>query len=89
LLTPKVDTFKNKRTGKIEKTIVFLGEGRFKETSSSYATPISQFNPNEGISEKPNAAFDGGRYDNSEAFSKLTGDVKDLYDLLIQTMKDS
>lgn len=71
MLTPKEKTFFNKRTGRSEPTITYLGEGRFKESFSSFTTDPSLFNPNEGISEKPNAGFDHGRYDNSEAFEKV------------------
>ena len=88
MLTPTKDTFFNKRTGKTEKTITFIGEGRFKESNSTFSTPLNEFNPNEGISEKPNKDFDNGRYDNSETFNKLTGDVKELYDQLIKTMEE-
>ena len=88
ILTPTKDTFFNKRTGKTEKTITFVGEGRFKESNSTFSTPLSEFNPNEGVSEKPNKNFDNGRYDNSEAFNKLTDDVKELYNQLIKTMEE-
>jgi hypothetical protein len=89
MLTPKKDTFVNARTGKTEKTIVFLGERRFLETSSIYTNSV--FNPNEGIAEKPNANYGGGRYDNSKKYYEMRKDkdVAALYDLLIQTMSDS
>ena len=91
LLWPTSKTFKNKRTGKIERTVVYLGEGRFKESYSSFSESSTNFNPNEGISEKPNTAFDGGRYNNKEKYNEMRKDssVSELYDLLIQTMKDS
>jgi hypothetical protein len=89
MLTPKKDTFTNRRTGKVEKTVVFLGQHRFLETSSSYTNHL--FNPNEGIAEKPNASYDNGRYDNSEKYNEMrkNKDVANLYDLLIKTMSDS
>jgi hypothetical protein len=43
------------------------------------------FDPNEGVSEKPNATFDAGRYDNSQAYNEVVKNsaVKNLYDKLI------
>lgn len=89
MLTPKQDTFVNRRTGKTERTIVYLGERRFKDSSSMFLD--AAYEPNKGVSEIPNAVFDNGRYDNSEAYDNMRSDktVADLYDKLIQTMQDS
>lgn len=89
MLTPKTDSFFNKRTGKQEKTIVYLGERRFLDSVSSYKD--TQFDPNGGVAEVPDINVDGGRYDNSEAYQKMRSDkdVSDLYDLLIDTMSQS
>lgn len=89
MLTPKQDTFVNRRTGKTERTIVYLGERRFKDSSSMFLDAV--YEPNKGVSEIPNAVFDNGRYDNSEAYDNMRSDktVADLYDKLIQTMQDS
>lgn len=88
MTTPNKDTFFNKKTGKIENTITYVGERRFRDSVSTFTNPA--FNPNEGIAEKPNTLYDGGRYDNSENFNKVTSDqsVHDLYDLLIKTMEE-
>lgn len=88
MLWPKEETFFNKRTGKKENTIVLLGEGRFKESYSSLTD--SQFNPNEGIAEKPDIAFENGRYDNADKYNEMRKDkdVAALYDLLIETMQN-
>ena len=85
MLTPAKETFFNTRTGKTERTIVYLGEGRFKESYSTFSTSKLDFDPNEGVSEKPNATFDAGRYDNSEAYNEVVKNsaVKNLYDKLI------
>jgi len=69
MLWPKEETFFNKRTGKKDNTIVLLGEGRFKESYSSLTD--TTFNPNEGIAEKPDTAFNNGRYDNSEKYNEM------------------
>jgi len=66
MLTPKTDSFFNKRTGKQEKTIVYLGERRFLDSVSSYKD--TQFDPNGGVAEVPDINVDGCRYDNSEAY---------------------
>ena len=89
MLTPKTDSFFNKRTGKQEKTIVYLGERRFLDSVSSYKD--TQFDPNGGVAEVPDINVDGCRYDNSEAYQKMRSDkdVSDLYDLLIDTMSQS
>jgi hypothetical protein len=71
MLWPTEKEFYNKRTGKREKTIVYLGEGRFKESYSSFTTSALDFNPNEGIAEKPNTTFDNGRYDNSVKYKEM------------------
>jgi hypothetical protein len=83
MLTPKQDTFVNLRTGKTERTIVYLGERRFKDSSSTFLDTV--YEQNKGVSEIPNAVFDNGRYDNSEAYDNMRSDktVADLYDKLI------
>ena len=89
ILSPTEDTFFNTRTHRNEPTIIFVGTSRFKDSTSSFTD--RDYNPNEGIAEKPDRFYDGGAYDNSEAYNEVVKDdnVKELYDLLIQTMQDA
>lgn len=89
ILSPTKDSFFNERTHRTEPTIIMVGEQRFKDSNSRFADP--KYNPNEGIAEKPDARFEKGHYDNSEAYNKVMQDedVKDLYDTLISVMQDA
>lgn len=89
ILTPTVDTFFNKRTNQTEPTIILVGDSRFKQSNSWLQD--DNYTQNRGVAEIPNVQFDNSRYDNSEAYNKVMQDedVKELYSLLIQTMKDA
>lgn len=89
ILSPTKDTFFNERTQRNEPTVIFVGTSRFKDSTSSFTD--YEYNPKEGIAEKPDKYYDGGTYDNSEAYQKVMNDddVRELYELLIQTMEDA
>lgn len=89
ILAPTNDTFNNKRTNRTEPTIIYVGDSRFKQSNSWLQD--QNYNPQSGIAEIPDIDYDGGRYDNREAYEKVINDddVRDLYELLIQTMQDA
>lgn len=89
ILAPTKDKFFNNKTGRQEPTIIYVGESRFKDSNSSFVDQL--FNRGAGVSEIPDVDFDNGRYDNRLAYDKVMkdNDLRELYELLIQTMKDA
>lgn len=64
-------------------------KGRFAEKTGPHVN--DSFQKGTAFNQQANPMFNEGRYDNSAEYSKMRKDekVSKLYDLLIQTMKDS
>jgi hypothetical protein len=88
-LSPKTETFFNSRTNRTEPTVIIVGDNRFKEYNSTLLD--TDYNPKSGIAEIPDIKYAGGRYDNIVAYMNVMRDnnVRELYDLLINTMQDA
>ena len=92
MMMPTEDSFYNIRTGKKERTLLQVPTGRFAERQDTHGTYINKYDLN---AEQPKVDYidpEGrNRYDNSEAWKKITQDdsIKDLYDILIKTMQDA
>ena len=83
LLTPLQDTFVNQKTGKVEQSIGIIPSGAFsskKDSRNMYLTDPNEFDYNSPITEQPKRTL----YDNTEAFSKVRGSAKELYDVLTE-----
>ena len=92
-MEPIPDTFNNLKTGRTEHTREYIPRGRFATKSDKWHNPVKYYNDsydrNALIAEQPKRFDDNGDilYDNSEAFGKIEGETKQLYDDLIDVMK--
>lgn len=86
MMVPKNTTFINKKTGRTEKTMLYVPKGRFAEKSDRHNIYMNdQYNHHDLNAEQPKRDY----YDNQEAYDAMTKDsaVKDLYDILIEEMQ--
>ena len=86
MMVPKNTTFVNKKTGRTEKTMLYVPKGRFAEKSDRHGVYMNdQYNHHDLNAEQPKRDY----YDNQEAYDAMTKDsaVKDLYDILIEEMQ--
>ena len=91
ILAPTKDKFFNKRTNREEPTIILVGDSRFKDSQSFLDDDYYKANnKNNQSAEIPDINYNNGRYDNLEAYNNVMkdNDVRELYELLIQTMQD-
>ena len=93
MMLPASDTFVNIRTGKTEKTILYVPKGRFVESCDKTGIYMDRLYDNkEHIAEQPKVDFidenGNARYDNESAYLKMMSDenVKNLYNTLIEEM---
>jgi hypothetical protein len=82
MMTPRNDSFYNMSTRRLERTILRVPTGRFAEKYDKGGFINLDYDHKDPNSEQPKRQY----YDNSEAFSKIKGPVKDLYDILIDEM---
>ena len=91
MMKPKKDSFVNVKNGRTERTMLYVPRGRFAERFDKSGTYINRSYDKSNLNaEQPRKDYiqDGiARYDNSESFGKIKGDVKELYDKLIETMQ--
>lgn len=94
MMLPKKDTFFNTRTGRTEKTMLYVPKGRFAEKSDKTGTYMNTaYNHHDLNAEQPRTDYidnkGNARYDNQKAYDEMTKDsaVKDLYDILIEEMQ--
>ena len=95
IMEPIPDTFNNLKTGRVERTREYIPRGRFATKSDKWHNPVKYYNDlydrNALIAEQPKRFDNNGDilYDNSEAFDKIKGETKQLYDDLIDVMKQA
>lgn len=95
IMEPIPDTFNNLKTGRVERTREYIPRGRFATKSDKWHNPVKYYNDsydrNALIAEQPKRFDNNGDilYDNSEAFGKIKGETKQLYDDLIDVMKQA
>lgn len=96
MLYPKKETFYNSRTGRTEKTMLYVPKGRFAEKSDKTGRYMNlEYNHSDLNSEQPKRNYTDNkgnrRYDNSKAWNEMTEnkDVHNLYDILIEEMKNA
>lgn len=81
MMTPAKDTFFNEREGRVEYTMINVPTGRFStkvDRFNKYMSKPDVYDYNSPIQEQPKREY----YDNSDAFNKVKGSAKDLYDIL-------
>ena len=84
IMLPASDTFVNARTGKTDKTLLYVPKGRFVESCDNGTYMNLEYDQNQHIAEQPKVEF----YDNSVAYNKMRDDkeVSNLYDMLTEEM---
>lgn len=88
IMLPKNETFVNQKTGKTERTMLYIPTGRFTEKYDKYDMYINQsYDYSDMNAEQPKRSI----YDNTEAYDKILSDtdVERLYNILIEEMQNA